>query len=106
MGVSESADFQRMTSIGKLAVAVPGARLVGNGETRVTNITYDSRLVRDGSLFAALVGGDFNGHDFVQQAVDAGAAAVLVETEQDIPCLLYTSPSPRDRTRSRMPSSA
>ena len=26
--------------------------------------------------------------------------------EQDDPCLLYTSPSPRDRTRSRMPSSA
>ena len=26
--------------------------------------------------------------------------------EQDLTCLLYTSPSPRDRTRSRMPSSA
>ena len=25
---------------------------------------------------------------------------------QEISCLLYTSPSPRDRTRSRMPSSA
>ena len=25
---------------------------------------------------------------------------------QNSPCLLYTSPSPRDRTRSRMPSSA
>ena len=25
---------------------------------------------------------------------------------QSLPCLLYTSPSPRDRTRSRMPSSA
>ena len=25
---------------------------------------------------------------------------------QVYPCLLYTSPSPRDRTRSRMPSSA
>ena len=25
---------------------------------------------------------------------------------KDQPCLLYTSPSPRDRTRSRMPSSA
>ena len=25
---------------------------------------------------------------------------------KDIDCLLYTSPSPRDRTRSRMPSSA
>ena len=28
------------------------------------------------------------------------------ETTQSIVCLLYTSPSPRDRTRSRMPSSA
>ena len=26
--------------------------------------------------------------------------------KEDIVCLLYTSPSPRDRTRSRMPSSA
>ena len=28
------------------------------------------------------------------------------DTEQYPYCLLYTSPSPRDRTRSRMPSSA
>ena len=28
------------------------------------------------------------------------------EPEQSLVCLLYTSPSPRDRTRSRMPSSA
>ena len=28
------------------------------------------------------------------------------ETESNTGCLLYTSPSPRDRTRSRMPSSA
>ena len=26
--------------------------------------------------------------------------------DMEITCLLYTSPSPRDRTRSRMPSSA
>ena len=30
----------------------------------------------------------------------------LAQFKQAIPCLLYTSPSPRDRTRSRMPSSA
>ena len=32
----------------------------------------------------------------------------LAQRQHDnwIPCLLYTSPSPRDRTRSRMPSSA
>ena len=35
----------------------------------------------------------------------AEAALEIGETEVSI-CLLYTSPSPRDRTRSRMPSSA
>ena len=33
--------------------------------------------------------------------IDHGMGVVIGET-----CLLYTSPSPRDRTRSRMPSSA
>ena len=30
----------------------------------------------------------------------------IIEIAPNIICLLYTSPSPRDRTRSRMPSSA
>ena len=31
---------------------------------------------------------------------------ILKDNEQGWPCLLYTSPSPRDRQKSRMPSSA
>ena len=40
--------------------------------------------------------------------VDSAAlSALITEAYQNIKaCLLYTSPSPRDRTRSRMPSSA
>ena len=34
------------------------------------------------------------------------ARAALHHWEEPCICLLYTSPSPRDRTRSRMPSSA
>ena len=30
----------------------------------------------------------------------------ILMVENEIPCLLYTSPSPRDRQKSRMPSSA
>ena len=30
----------------------------------------------------------------------------IIGVSRENPCLLYTSPSPRDRTRSRMPSSA
>jgi len=41
----------------------------------------------------------------VREELDrAGAQEMLMPMVQ--PCLLYTSPSPRDRTRTRMPSSA
>ena len=36
----------------------------------------------------------------------SGSVAVRLEDKAFWACLLYTSPSPRDRTRSRMPSSA
>ena len=38
------------------------------------------------------------------RAVQEAGVGAIVYLRQD--CLLYTSPSPRDRTRSRMPSSA
>ena len=37
---------------------------------------------------------------------DPNAVAVATSDNNSIPCLLYTSPSPRDRSLSRMPSSA
>ena len=37
---------------------------------------------------------------------DRIASAMVLEAEQAGTCLLYTSPSPRDATLSRMPSSA
>ena len=38
--------------------------------------------------------------------LNIAGARVGLASQQPIDCLLYTSPSPRDRTRSRMPSSA
>ena len=38
--------------------------------------------------------------------LDNDSAVKKLEEADLIVCLLYTSPSPRDRTRSRMPSSA
>ena len=42
--------------------------------------------------------------DAVVERLDEAVTPRL--TGRDVTCLLYTSPSPRDRTRSRMPSSA
>ena len=38
--------------------------------------------------------------------IKEGEESVRISRHRKQPCLLYTSPSPRDRTRSRMPSSA
>ena len=47
---------------------------------------------------------DLDNPDFLSLAKSFGLKASNVNNPKD--CLLYTSPSPRDRTRSRMPSSA
>ena len=42
----------------------------------------------------------------IGQLIPALSRGVQKNTQSTEGCLLYTSPSPRDRTRSRMPSSA
>ena len=55
----------------------------------------------------AVVERTFNAGEKVPKAhVDRRRMQYLYESDNTYTCLLYTSPSPRDRTRSRMPSSA
>ena len=44
--------------------------------------------------------------DLAGISVEGDTLVISAMTTHDTVCLLYTSPSPRDRTRSRMPSSA
>ncbi|MCH8044852.1 MAG: UDP-N-acetylmuramoyl-L-alanyl-D-glutamate--2,6-diaminopimelate ligase [Planctomycetes bacterium] len=62
-----------------LQEVLPQARQHGDRPVRFTSCCTDSRLCKPGDLFVALVGGTHDGHDFVQQAIAAGASAVLAE---------------------------
>ena len=63
-----------------------GALLVrGPAATVLTAVTTDSRAVPESSLFVALRGQNFDGHDFLAPAVAAGAGAVLVERPEAVP---------------------
>ncbi len=75
----------RRATLSDLASAVPGARLSGDPATAVSGIRFDSRLVQPGDLFAALPGGDFDGHRFIAGAVANGAAAILCEHDTAVP---------------------
>ncbi len=65
-------------SLAEVAAAVDGTLVGGDPATLVTgSVEFDSRKVMTGGLFAAFAGEKADGHDFAQQAVAAGAAAVL-----------------------------
>ena len=48
-------------------------------DTEVLGIAYDSRRVRQGDLFIALRGGAYDGHAFINDAIERGASAVVHE---------------------------
>ena len=54
-------------------------KVVSNVEDKpVVGITTDTRTIKPGELFIALVGANFDGHNFVATAIDKGAIATIV----------------------------
>ena len=49
------------------------------GEVLLEGITDDSRRIGRGDLFCALAGENYDARQFVHEAIDKGAAAVLCE---------------------------
>lgn len=54
------------------------------GSVEVDAVSTDTRTIAPGALFIALRGGNFDGHQFVEQAIEKGAAAVIVDQKLDI----------------------
>lgn len=51
----------------------------GDMETEVTTLAFDSRKVEVGSVFIAVSGTQVNGHDYIEQAIEKGAVAIVCE---------------------------
>jgi UDP-N-acetylmuramoyl-tripeptide--D-alanyl-D-alanine ligase len=66
----------------ELLARVMDARLQGAREAAVMDVAIDSRRVKPGDLFVAVTGERVDGHRFVAQALEAGAAAALVAPDR------------------------
>jgi UDP-N-acetylmuramoyl-tripeptide--D-alanyl-D-alanine ligase len=63
-----------------LSAAAKALNAETSGEdVKFSGVTTDSRAVAAGDLFVALKGERFDGHNYVKQAIQLGAAAALVE---------------------------
>jgi UDP-N-acetylmuramyl-tripeptide synthetase len=60
------------------------AELRGDPTVEIRDLAYDSRRVGDGTLFFCFPGEKTDGHDFASGAVEAGAAALVVERPLDL----------------------
>lgn len=90
-------------SLGAIAAGMDWIAEVGQGD--VSGISLDSRAVRPGDLYCALAGEVTHGAVFAQQAVDAGAAAIVTdphgvellpaEIARDVPLLVAADPRQR-----------
>ena len=56
------------------------AKLVGENVT-IEGVTTDTRSIESGQLFVALKGPNFDAHDFAEDAIKAGAKALMVSRE-------------------------
>lgn len=68
-------------NLSEIAVAVDG-QLHGE-DCPISSVTTDTRKISTGDLFIALVGPSFDGHQFIEQAQAAGAAAFIVDRPID-----------------------
>lgn len=68
-------------SIDFILNSVKGELLYGDKNNVIKGISTDSRIIRPDTLFLALKGENFDGHDYVQAAFAKGASAAIVSRQ-------------------------
>jgi UDP-N-acetylmuramoyl-tripeptide--D-alanyl-D-alanine ligase len=70
------------TTVGDVARAVKGTILFGDGARAIETISSDSRELETKNLFVPIVGGNFDGHDFIE----------ILARDRKIDCFLTSRP--------------
>jgi len=74
-----------MLKISEILKATKGEVLNNFSDFLITGISIDSRKVKEGELFIAIKGNNFDGHDFIKEAIENGAKAIIFDNPSKIP---------------------
>jgi UDP-N-acetylmuramoyl-L-alanyl-D-glutamate--2,6-diaminopimelate ligase len=86
----------------RLIAALAPTDVVGNGALEIRELAYDARAVPRDSLFFCVPGAKADGHDFAAEALEQGAAALVVEHRLELEAPQLVVPS----VRAAMPRAA
>ena len=86
----------------RLIAALAPTDVVGDGALEIRELAYDAREVPRDSLFFCVPGAKADGHDFAAEALERGAAALVVERRLELDAAQLVVPS----VRAAMPRAA
>ena len=72
-------------TLSALLEGIPHTLLQGDPGIEVSGICMDSRKVEPGNVFLCISGYQTDGHTYIPKALEAGATALVVEREVDVP---------------------
>ncbi len=72
-----------MKNLNNILTNVTMIKVIGDSDIKLESIHFDSRTVKQNSLFVATIGTQVDGHSFIQKAIDLGATAVVCENLPD-----------------------
>ena len=64
-----------------LVRGLEGGHIHGQMSTEIEGIAYNSNQVKRGSIFVAIKGQAVDGHDYIEEAIEKGACAVILDDE-------------------------
>lgn len=78
-------------TIKEFIAPIKGKLISGNPDAVITGVSTDTREIKNGEVFIALKGDNFDGHKFLSDAVQKGAKCVVIDDDKNVPKTLNAS---------------
>lgn len=72
-------------SVKEIVDITKGRLICGNPNTEIRDFSLDSRALLPGSVFIAIKGNNFDGHQFIKDAIKKGAIGIIVKSAFELP---------------------